>query len=272
MTDRHPETPHPDPGPVALVTGATGVIGQAIAERLARRGYKVVLVGRDAAKGAAAVAAIARRTGNRHQRFECVDLGRPAAIAALAKRWEGPLHVLINNAAVTPHEREETPEGIERQFATNVLGYFWMIQAFAPQLGACAPARVVNVASYWAGGLDLEDLQFTRRRYDNDAAYRQSKQADRMLTVAFAERLAGAGVTVNACHPGDVVSALSRRLGFGGHETPEQAAATPAWLATDAVGATQTGQYFERQRAVPCRFGADRAGVEALYHTCEDFG
>ena len=54
-----------------------------------------------------------------------------------------------------------------------------------------APARVVNVASYWAGGLDLEDLEFKRRRYDNDAAYRQSKQADRMLTVAFAERLRG---------------------------------------------------------------------------------
>jgi NAD(P)-dependent dehydrogenase (short-subunit alcohol dehydrogenase family) len=272
MTARHPETPHPDPGPIALVTGATGVIGQAIAERLAHQGYQVVLVGRDAAKGAAALAAVARRTANPRVRFECVDLGRPAAIAALAARWEGPLHVLINNAAITPRERQETPEGIERQFATNVLGYFRMIQAFAPLLGASAPARVVNVASYWTGGLDLEDLQFTRRRYDNDAAYRQSKQADRRLTVAFAERLAGAGVTVNACHPGDVVSTLSRNLGFGGHETPAQAALTPAWLATEAVGATQTGKYFERQRAVPCRFGADRAGVEALYRTCEGFG
>jgi hypothetical protein len=38
------------------------------------------------------------------------------------------------------------------------------------------------------------------------------------------------------------------------------------------VGATQTGKYFERQHAVPCRFGADRAGVEALYRACEGFG
>lgn len=272
MTARLPENPHPEPGLTALVTGATGVIGQAIAERLARQGYRLVLLGRDAAKGEAAVAAIARRTGNRPMRLECVDLGRSAAIAALAARWEGPLHVLVNNAAVAPREREETPEGIERQFATNVLGYFWMIQAFSARLSASAPARVVNVASYWAGGLDLRDLQFIRRRYDNDAAYRQSKQADRMLTVAFAERLAGAGVTVNACHPGDVVSTLSGSLGFGGHETPEQAALTPAWLATEAVGAIQTGKYFERQRTVPCRFGADRAGVEALYRACEGFG
>jgi NAD(P)-dependent dehydrogenase (short-subunit alcohol dehydrogenase family) len=131
---------------------------------------------------------------------------------------------------------------------------------------------VVNVASYWAGGLDLDDLEFEHRRYDNDAAYRQSKQADRMLTVAFAERFRDAGVTVNACHPGDVVSTLSRNLGFGGHETPEQAASTPAWLATEAAGAQATGKYFEHRRAVSCRFAADRDAVEALYRACEGYG
>jgi retinol dehydrogenase-13 len=93
-----------------------------------------------------------------------------------------------------------------------------MTTAFQDHLARSAPARVVNVASYWAGGLDLEDLEFKRRRYDNDGAYRQSKQADRMLTVAFAERLERSHVTVNACHPGDLVSTLSRNLGFGGHQ------------------------------------------------------
>jgi NAD(P)-dependent dehydrogenase (short-subunit alcohol dehydrogenase family) len=92
-----------------------------------------------------------------------------------------------------------------------------------------------------------------------------------MLTVAFAVRLGEAGVTVNACHPGDVVSTLSRNLGFGGHETPEQAASTPAWLATEAVGARETGKYFERQREAACRFGADRDAVEALYRLCEAY-
>jgi NAD(P)-dependent dehydrogenase (short-subunit alcohol dehydrogenase family) len=50
--------------------------------------------------------------------------------------------------------------GIERHFATNVLGYFRMIQALTPLLSASPLARVVNVASYWAGGLDLTDLEF----------------------------------------------------------------------------------------------------------------
>jgi len=257
---------------VVLVTGATGAIGRAIAERIAARPeYEVVLVCRDVAKAETSVETIRRQTGNPHVRYELVDLSRRASIGAFAERWRGPVHTLINNAAVTPRRREETPEGIERQFATNVLGYFWMTMDFQDHLVRSAPARVVNVASYWAGGMDLADLEFKRRRYDNDGAYRQSKQADRMLTVAFAERLERSHVTVNACHPGDVVSTLSRNLGFGGHETPEQAASTPAWLATDAIGAKVTGKYFEHQREVSCRFGADRDAVEARCRACEDY-
>jgi len=257
---------------VALVTGATGVIGKAIAQNIAAiPGYEVVLLCRDRSRAQAAVADIRRLACNGHVRHELVDLSRRRPIAALAERWKGPVHVLVNNAATTPRRREETPEGIERQFATNVLGYYWMVAAFRDHLVNSAPARIVNVASYWAGGLDLTDLEFGRRRYDNDAAYRQSKQANRMLTISFAEQFEGTQVTVNACHPGDVVSALSRNLGFGGHETPDQAASTPVWLATEAIGARETGKYFERKRAVHCRFAADRNAVEALYRVCKSY-
>jgi len=219
-TELTDETRHRESPRVALVTGATGAIGKAIARRIAARSeHEVVLLCRDAAKAEAALADIQRRTGNPRVRYALVDLARQASIAALAACWAGPVHVLVNNAAVAPRRREETPEGIELQFATNVLGYFWTITAFQERLAASAPARVVNVASYWAGGLDLKDLEFQRRPYDNDAAYRQSKQANRMLTVAFADRLKDTGVTVNACHPGDVASSLSRSLGFGSEVT-----------------------------------------------------
>lgn len=259
------------PRAVALVTGATGTIGKAIAGGIAARpGFDVVLICRDAAKAEAAVTDIRRRSGNQGVRFELADLGRKASIEALAKRLQGPVQVIVNNAAITPRRREETPEGIERQFATNVLGYFWMMSAFREHLSRSAPARIVNVASYWAGGLDLQDLEFKRRPYDNDSAYRQSKQADRMLTAAFANRFNGAGICVNACHPGDIVSNLSSSLGFGGHETPDQGASTPVWLATEPTGAKVTGSYFEHHRQVSCRFAADRDSVEALFHTCEN--
>lgn len=254
---------------VAIVTGATGAIGNAIARQLASKpGFDVVLAVRNEQKAEQAVAEIQRATGNDAVRYEQVDLSRKSSIEAFAERWTGPLHVLVNDAGATPRHREETPEGIELQFATNVLGYFWMIQAFTEALKAGAPSRVVNVASYWAGGLDLHDLEFKRRGYDNDAAYRQSKQADRMLTVAFAKRLRSHGIAVNACHPGDVVSTLSRNLGFGGHETPDEGAATPVWLATDPVGTDETGRYFEHGQMRACQFVQDKDAVEALYAAC----
>jgi NAD(P)-dependent dehydrogenase (short-subunit alcohol dehydrogenase family) len=254
---------------VFLVTGATGAIGKAIALQLAETpGHEVVLVGRDEVRTRQATSDVIRATGNDRTRYEIADLSRQADILALADWWRNPLHVLINDAAVTPRVRQETPEGIEIQFATNVLGYFWMTQAFRDILARSAPARVINVSSYWAGDMDLGDLEFRRRRYNNNRAYRQSKQANRMLTAAFAERLKSRGISVNACHPGDVSSRLSNNLGFGGHESPEEGADTPVWLAKESVGQVETGKYFEQRNAVKDRFSQDRAAVEALYQAC----
>jgi len=254
---------------VALVTGATGAIGKAIARQIAARtGYAVILGCRNKERAKDAVEEISRATGNRSVRYELVDVSRQASVIALAARWRGPLHVLVNNAAVTPRRRQETPEGIELQFATNVLGYFWMIRAFNETLKRSAPSRVVNVGSYWAGDLDLADLEFRRRPYSNHEAYRQSKQADRMLTVALAERLKPYAVTVNACHPGDVHSTLSGNLGFGGSQTPDEGARTPAWLALEPVGQRYTGHYFEQMNDVHCPFGAETKAVTALYEAC----
>jgi NAD(P)-dependent dehydrogenase (short-subunit alcohol dehydrogenase family) len=254
---------------IVLVTGATGTIGKAIARQIAARpSYEVVLAVRNEDKARQAVREIIQATGNDRVRYELVDVSRQSSIQALAERWQGPLHGLVNNAAITPRSRQETPEGIELQFATNVLGYFWMIQAFSQILKQSTPARVVNVASNYAGDLDLSDLEFKRRYYNNNAAYRQSKQANRMLTVAQAERLKADGVTVNVCHPGGVNSALSNNLGFGGSESPDEGARTPVWLATEPIGQQQTGKYFAGLHEVRCRFGEDKAGVAALYQAC----
>jgi retinol dehydrogenase-13 len=260
-----------NPNQVAIVTGATGAIGKAIARQIAEQDYEVVLAVRDEKKGRQTVDDIIQATGNHTIRHELVDVSRQSSIRALADRWNGPLHVLVNNAAVTPRSRQETPEGIELQFATNVLGYVWMTDAFTGILKQSAPARVVNVASYWAGDLDLNDLEFKRRPYRNGTAYRQSKQANRMLTVAFAERLKPFNIAVNSCHPGDVNSTLSNNLGFGGNTPPDEGARTPAWLATSPMGQQETGKYFAHRRQETCRFGQEKEAVEALYQICETY-
>jgi NAD(P)-dependent dehydrogenase (short-subunit alcohol dehydrogenase family) len=257
---------------IAAVTGASGAIGMAIARQLAEvPGHEVVLLCRDEDKAARCVEHISRATDNPRVRYELADLSRRDSIQALEQRWQGHLDILINNAATTPRRRMETPDGIEMQFATNVLGYFWMIELFTERLKQRSASRIINVASYWAGGLDLEDLEFTKRGYNNDAAYRQSKQADRMLTVAFSRRLQPLGIKVNACHPGDVNSTLSNNLGFGGHESPDAGAKTPVWLAISETGGQHTGKYFEHQREVCCPFARDSDAIEALYAACESY-
>jgi NAD(P)-dependent dehydrogenase (short-subunit alcohol dehydrogenase family) len=255
----------------ALVTGATGAIGKAIARQLASKGFRVVIVARDEAKAQQAVREIIEVTANPDVGYKLADLSRRAEIRALAQRWEGPLHILVNDAAVTPRTRQETPEGIEMQFATNVLGYFWMTEAFRDTLRASAPSRIVDVASYWAGDLDLRDLEFKRRPYSNGPAYRQSKQANRMLVAAWAEWLKDDGITINACHPGDVNSQLSNNLGFGGSQSPDRGAETPVWLATEPIGGQVSGRYFGHKHETRCRFGEDRESVEKLFDICKAY-
>jgi NAD(P)-dependent dehydrogenase (short-subunit alcohol dehydrogenase family) len=256
---------------VAIVTGAGGAIGRAICAGMAERDFAVVMVCRNTDRARQAAEQVKTMVPGATIRTEIVDLSRREEIFAFASRWQGPVDVLINNAAIAPRKRTETPEGIEMEFATNVLGYVWMMRAFDKALCASSPARVVNVASYWAGDLALDDLQFKRRPYNNDTAYRQSKQADRMLTVAFGKRWLATEVTVNACHPGDANSALSNSLGYGGHETPEQAADTPVWLATDTTVAGITGKYFASRQMRSCEFAGDSVAITALDEICAGF-
>jgi len=256
----------------ALVTGSTGAIGQAIADGFAKLpNYALVAVGRDPLKVERLVAQLSATHRGARVRGEIVDVSSPRSVSEFAQRWEGPLDVLINNSAVAPPRREQTEDGIERVFATNVLGYLWMTKAFEPALRAGKDARVVNVTSYWAGDLDLNDLEFKRRRYDNDVAYRQSKQANRMLTVAWANRLAPSSIAVNCCHPGDVNSKLSNDLGFGGSSNPADGASAPLWLATSNEAQGKTGQYYEHGHLTICRFGTDTEAVERLAKICDGY-
>jgi NAD(P)-dependent dehydrogenase (short-subunit alcohol dehydrogenase family) len=256
----------------AVVTGAYGAIGKAIATGIAKTlEYKVVMVGRDPAMLRNAAEDVRKQSGNTEIVEGLLDLSLKKNIEDFAQTNSDPVHILVNNASTTPRQRLETEEGIEMQWAVNVLAYYRMIHAFTPLLASAAGARIVNVASYWAGNLDLSDPEFKRRRYHNDTAYRQSKQADRMLTLSFAELLRDKNITVNACHPGDVNSKLSNNLGYGGHETPEQGADTPVWLALSQEMDGVTGKYFEHRRETFCGYMDDRKNVNRLFDICGSY-
>ncbi len=252
-----------------LITGATGTIGKAITRNLAEMEYNIIFTARSVEKAKLLAAEIKlKKVTSKISYFIC-DLGEKEQVMELAAKIDGPIDVLINNAAVTPRDRQLTPAGIEMQWAVNVLGYHWMMKYFLPHLEKAENGRIVNVASYWAGHLDLADAEFKIRHYDNNTAYMQSKQANRMLSKYYSEQLKG--ITVNSCHPGDANSKLSNDLGFGGHETPEQAAATPVYLAVSEEVKDATGDYFQNKRKTACRFSQDKEAVKKLYELCEQY-
>jgi NAD(P)-dependent dehydrogenase (short-subunit alcohol dehydrogenase family) len=256
----------------AIVTGAYGAIGKAIAEGIARTaGYRVVVLGRDKTLISQTAGQLIVSTGNTNIIGVAVDLGSKKEIMEFAQGWKGPLHVLVNNAATAPVKKTLTQDGIEMQWAVNVLGYYWMMKCLNHKMQGLTDARIINVASYWAGGLNMDDPEFKQRTFNNDDAYRQSKQADRMLSRFFAAELAASGITVNACHPGDVNSKLSNSLGFGGHESPAKGAATPLWLATSNEISGITGKYFEHKSEAYCGFSADQRLVQELSRLCGNY-
>ena len=101
---------------VAVVTGATSGLGRIVAEQLASLGARVVLVGRNPKKLEIAIKEIAESTGSRALETEVADLSLRAEVRDLACRLlarREAIHILVNNAAVLPLERELTSEGLE---------------------------------------------------------------------------------------------------------------------------------------------------------------
>jgi NAD(P)-dependent dehydrogenase (short-subunit alcohol dehydrogenase family) len=258
--------------PLCLVTGANTGIGFEAARGLARMGARVVLACRDPAKGEIARNSIARSTGNNDVQLLVVDLASQGSIRTAAQKFSethSALNVLVNNAAVGPPSRQQSPDGIELTFATNVLGYFLLTQLLLDPLRGAAASRVVNVVSRLAYGLDLSDVEFKRRPYDPLTAYAQSKQADRMLTWALAQRLESTSVTANAVTPGVVNTKLLHALApRSSGRTPAEGADSVLWLAMSPEVAGANGRFWAERREQPCEFRS-RQDVEALWSLCE---
>jgi NAD(P)-dependent dehydrogenase (short-subunit alcohol dehydrogenase family) len=240
------------------------------------------MVCRDAGRGEAARAEIAAETGNDALELALVDLASQRAIREFADGFtkrHPAVHVLVNNAGIWSERRRPSPDGIELVWATNQLGYFLLTSLLLDALKRGAPARVVNVASQLARDLDLDDVEFERRRYSGISAYAQSKQANRLWTWALARRLAGSGVTANAMHPGGVNTPLFGKGGglqsllaslymrFAGR-TPQEGADTVVWLAASPAVEGKTGAFWYERREIPCRF-RDQATEERLWELCE---
>jgi NAD(P)-dependent dehydrogenase (short-subunit alcohol dehydrogenase family) len=269
-------------GKLAIVTGPTSGIGREIATQLAAQGAEVVLACRDVVKGQATLEEIAHRTGAKAVSVIHVDVANQASIREFAKAFRNThsrLDVLVNNAGLNSRTRRQSADGIELTLATNVLGYHLLTHELLEILKASAPARIVNVASTYAGNLDIDDLQFTKRPYNPVMAYQQSKACNRLLTWALARRLAGSGVTANAMAPGLVQTGLYREtpvpvrlllriIGLFHGRSVEQGADTAVWLASSPDVEGVSGKLFELRKEIPCQF-RNAELEERLWAACD---
>lgn len=286
-------------GTVALVTGAAGGIGKAVATGLAREGATVVVVGRSAARAEDAVKGVLSQVPDAVLEPLVCDLSVQASIRSAAADFlsrHDRLDVLVNTAGVFRKERHVTPDGLELTFATNVMAYFLLTNLLLDALRHAAvtgrastgpaerPAagprtsRIVNIASkYGNTKIKFDDLQTAKGRYSYLRSTPPTMLARVLLTQEFAERLRGSGVVANAVHPGLVKNtALLQDVGgpfrlitntFGA--PAEKAVDTALWLATASETAAVSGKLWAKRKELPTPgMGSDPEARKRLWDEC----
>jgi NAD(P)-dependent dehydrogenase (short-subunit alcohol dehydrogenase family) len=198
-----------------LITGVSAGLGVETARSLAAHGAHVVGAARDLDKAERATGEVRKDAAANGGSLKLValDLGSLKSVRACAdellKRAE-PFDVVIANAGVMATPLEKTVDGFERQFGTNHLGHFVLVNRIAPLIRD--GGRLINLSSagHRYGNVDLEDPNFERTQYEPFVAYGRSKTANILFAVAFDKRHKGRGVRAAAVHPGGIQTELGR--------------------------------------------------------------
>lgn len=202
---------------VCVITGATSGVGYQAARRLAQGGAHNVLVCRNLEKANRVKAELESTYGTRvdiiQADFAILSEVRKAAQIILNKYPH--VDVLINNAGIHNTTRELTTDGIEKVFAVNHIATFIITRLLLQRMIESAPSRIIQVNSqgHRFGGLDLDDLNWQKRRYKGLQGYGASKVAQLLTVWEFADLLKGTGVTINAVHPGEVKTNIGMNNG-----------------------------------------------------------
>jgi NAD(P)-dependent dehydrogenase (short-subunit alcohol dehydrogenase family) len=223
------------PGRRVIVTGANSGIGRAAAQALAAAGAQVTLAVRDLDRGNAAAAAIAGKTEVRR-----LDLASLASVREFVAGWDGEIHLLINNAGIMIPPLSRTADGFELQLGTNHLGHFALTNLLLPKVSG----RVITVSSsvHHLGRIDLDDINWERRRYRRWGAYAQSKLANLLFSSELQRRLdaAGSQVLSIAAHPGYAATNLQSHSASGFWNLAMARFANPLFAQSETAGALPT--------------------------------
>lgn len=243
-------------GKVAIVTGANSGMGLATTAALCDAGAKVIMLCRNEERGREALAKLKEKEERQLELILC-DLGDYDSIRGVTRTVKAKyakIDILVNNAGFISLDRQETKEGLERQFGINHIGHFLLTMLLLKNMGE--GTRIVNVASgaHKVGRIHFEDINL-KKHFNVITAYSQSKLANVLFTRELARRVAKRGITVNCCHPGAVATniGIDRDTGFGKtvtgmlkpfFQTPEEGARTAIFLAMDDSVKNVSGEYF----------------------------
>ena len=212
----------------ALVTGATSGIGKSVAECLGRHGANVIVHGRDADRGAAAVESVTSLGGT--ARFVAADLSDPEGLDSLVEEAQ-EIDILVNNAGFSWFGPTADLDLItfDRLFAANVRAPYFLVAALAPKMAERGSGSIVNMGSM-AGQIGLA----------GGAAYGATKATMASMTRSWAAEFSPAGVRVNAVAAGPVstggsapdrIEALGATTLLGRGAQPDEIAEVVAFLA-----------------------------------------
>lgn len=181
-----------------IITGGNSGIGYQAAKQLADKGWQVTIFCRSKERAESACETIISETGNSHVSYLLADLSDLTSTKTAIENYiqtQGALDVLINNAAdfdLSIKQPVLTKDGLEKQFATNVVAPFLLSQSFIPLLKESESGRILNISSQGLQAYPFIKLNFDNLKgeqsYSPSKTYYQNKLALLMLTLAMRAR------------------------------------------------------------------------------------
>jgi retinol dehydrogenase 12 len=269
---------------IVIITGSNKGIGKEATKEIARLGAKVYMACRSLDSAEQVRNEIVNETGNTNVFVKHLELASVESIQKFAesfKQNESKLDVLINNAGLWTKTKKLTDINVEQTFAVNVLGHQLLTQVLLDELKNAEQSRVINVASHFAGGLDIDDINFNKRNYNETLAYKQTKQANRMLTREWARRLDKDNILVYSMTPGFIPDTeLFREQNLAGKfllkmfaliegRTIQEGADTIVWLTSSDKITGSNGGFFNQRKEEKCKFN-NPAEEKKLWDKCEE--
>jgi len=249
---------------ICLITGATDGIGKQTALALAKKGYKIVIVGRNKNKTEAVKKEIEESSTGSTVDYLLADFTSLKQIHQLVETFKSrytKLDVLINNIGIFSAERKLTEDGYEMCYQVNYLSQFFLSNLLLDYIKKSTNGRIINLSSmvYSKGKFDIDNLQ-SEKKFAVLDTYADTKLFTVMFTIQLAEQVKGTKVTVNNVDPGIVrtqmVSNAPGMLKIFSYITrpfsvsPEKGAATSIYLASSEQVNNVSGKYFKNSKAV----------------------